>query len=55
MHDFYAVILVHEKTRFKSMNNPSPINPNITNIPNSFLNTPTFSRGLSHFPKLAVA
>ena len=54
LHDFYAVIIIHENACHKRMNNPSCNNLIITNVPNSFQNTSTLVTGLSDYLKLSV-
>ena len=46
--------LVKEKTCFKSINNPSCIDPFLTNHPKSFQNTQTISSGMSDCHKMIV-
>ena len=54
LHNYNPVNIIHENTCYKSMNNRSCIDFIITNSPNSFQNTSTFSTGLSDFHQLVV-
>ena len=49
-----AVIIIHENTCYKSMNNPNCIDLITTKSPNSFQNTSTFCTAVSDFHKLVV-
>ena len=46
--------IVHEKTCFKSLNNPSSIDLFLTNCSKSFQNTSVISAGMSDYHKMVV-